>query len=102
MSGVLEPAGAQLTVDKWGAAVLLAAVGSVSVLLAHWSVSKYRTGRKLSLDPTSAGALRLAAARGAVAQLQLLSVLPVSLWARRRGRKALAPAPATAVAVTSR
>lgn len=88
MSGVLEPVGEALGVDKWGAALLLSSTAAVSLLLAHWSVSKYRAGRRLGLDPLSSGALRLAAARGAVAQLQLLSVLPVSRWGRAAGMQA--------------
>ena len=79
--------------NQWGGVLLLASCTAVVALWCAWTLSKWRAGRRWC--PLAAGTLRLAAARGAVAQLELLAHLPVSRGLagrrRRRRRRRLAP-----------
>ena len=90
MSGVIDEE-QQFSVDKWGGVLLLASCAAASLLLAQWSVCKWRAGRKT--DKLAAGGLRLAAARGDLASLQLLALLPVSRAARAEVARAWLPQP---------
>lgn len=62
-------------VDKWGGVLLVSTVGAVLLVWATWTAAKLRASRA-RWDSVAAGAYRLAAARGLVNQLELLSCLP--------------------------
>lgn len=66
---------ADIGVDQWGA-VLLAC--SAAAVLAAWCYCRWRSWRSARgrMPPVAAGQLRLAAARGRVDDLRLLSTLP--------------------------
>lgn len=64
-----------ITVDKWGAVMMGASVGIVLLLWCYFRWCKWRAGVG-RMDSVLAGQLRLAAARGRVEDLELLSTLP--------------------------
>lgn len=79
-SGVAGQPGA----DQWGGVTLAAAVLLPCCIWAWWTWSKCSSLRRSGWDPSAAGAVRLAAARGLVTQLQQLSALPGFQVSRRR------------------
>lgn len=62
-------------VDQWGVVLLLSTAGCVLLVATVWMAAKARASRA-RWDCVAAGAFRLAAARGLVSQLEVLSCLP--------------------------
>lgn len=64
-----------VSVDLWGGVMMAAAVGLVATLYLYFAYCKWAAGRG-RMNSVAAGQLRLSAARGRVAELQLISRLP--------------------------